>query len=148
MLAVDGNQLTASPFECCHHQWATGDETLLVGAGETVAGVESGQRSRQPGGPDDAVDHGRPRGGGDVGDGIGTDPDAMELVEVAGAGGARRDPRLGIPGGEAAQLVRVRSRGETGDGNVEAVGDLQCLSPDRSGCAQDDERSQRRPNQP
>ena len=57
MLGVDGDQLGArNASEWLHHR-AGGDEALLVGQGESLAGAQRGDGDGQAGEADDAVDH-------------------------------------------------------------------------------------------
>ena len=65
VLAVDGHELGAGRRPQRLHDRAGGDQALLVGEPETLAGAQRLDRDGEPGEPDDAVDHdvGRPRPG-------------------------------------------------------------------------------------
>ncbi len=57
VLAVDGHQLGSGRRPQRLHDRPGGDETLLVGEAESLAGPERLDRHRQPGEADDAVHH-------------------------------------------------------------------------------------------
>ena len=57
VLGVDGHELGAGDRAQRPHHRPGGDEALLVGEGETLARRQRGDRHRQPGEPDDGVDH-------------------------------------------------------------------------------------------
>ena len=57
VLGIDGHQFGPRRGAQRLHHRPGGDETLLVGEGEPLAGPQRLQRHRQTGEPDDAVDH-------------------------------------------------------------------------------------------
>ena len=57
VLRVDGDDLGARSRPRLLHHGCGGDQRLLVGQGQPLARLERGQRHRQPGEPDDPVEH-------------------------------------------------------------------------------------------
>jgi hypothetical protein len=63
VLRIDWNQFAATTPERVEYDRASGNEALLVGERNTIAGIEGGYRRPQPGCTDDPVDRDRGWGG-------------------------------------------------------------------------------------
>ena len=112
VLGVDGDQLGArNASERLHHR-AGGDEALLVGQGEPLAGAQRGDGDGQAGEADDAVDH-HVGHLGQVGE-IGDHRAGRQRLDDRGALGRRRRPPRGPGGtprpGRSARRPTIRRR--------------------------------------
>ena len=87
VLAVDRHQLGARRRAQRLHHRPGGDQALLVGQGQALAGAQRGHRDREPGEADDGVD-----------DDVGAVDEVGEVVDDRRRTAARRPPRPAGPG--------------------------------------------------
>ncbi len=116
VLRVDRHDLAAALGPGGGHHRAGGDQALLVGQGQALAGFQGGDGGRQPGETDDGVEH------------------DVDL-------GPRRQPgqHSGVVGGTAGQELRhAELRRLIGEqGGVPCPHDVERLRPDRPGRTED-----------
>ena len=133
VLAVDGHQLGARRRPQRLHDRAAGDEALLVGQRQPLARLQRGDRDRQPGEADDAVDDDVGVVGqvGQVGDDLGERQRRGDLgpARPVGDGDDLRPELVGL----GDQHVDRRADAERDDLVAAGLGadDVERLRPDR-----------------